>query len=332
MAVRLIAIASLLLAGLASAQTDQRPGPEGEFGKTIQVGRERPLYFTLKSAEYRVDRHMVDDYLWAPTEQEKLLVIHYSVQNSTKKPIDYTALYPTFEVYDSENNGYQMVDKLGVGLEDTGKRPKGQLQPAQTILLYTAFRVPNKAQCSKLLVLPSSTTEPVVRYKLDGKIAALKAPYADPADPAGLTMRVDVPAKLGEAYPMAWFDASVIGPREGLPGPTRPAPKGSHWVAYDASLRLIGTKAKSMLLAALPAVVTLAAGTEVPITSLHGLDSWQMLNQEMRPDSEMKVRMLFAIPDGAEVKSLRFRVAGLDNAWKRYTHSFMYDLTPPPAP
>ena len=324
-----------LLATTALAQTDQRPGPEGQFGKTITVGVERPLYFTLKSAEYRVDRHMVDDYLWAPTEDEKLLVIHFTVQNPTKKAIDYTAMYPTFEVYDTENNGYQTLDQprgIGVGLEDTHHRPKGQLQPAQTISLYAAFRVPNKAVCAKLIVLPTSATENVVRYKLEGKVEPLKGPFADPADATGVAARPDAPAKLGDVFPMAWFDAGVIGPREGQAGPPNAAPRGSHWVAYTASVKVVGTRARTVLLAMLPAVVTLASGTEVKITSLHGLDGWQRLNQEVRPDSELKVRMLFAIPDGAEAKSLRLRVAGLDNAWKRYSHAAVYDLTPPPAP
>ena len=43
------------------------------------------------------------------------------------------------------------------------------------------------------------------------------------------------------------------------------------------------------------------------------------------------MRFVFAVPDGAEPKTLRMRVNGMENA-THFSHPYVYDLTPPPAP
>jgi hypothetical protein len=85
-----------LLCSIGSAQVakpvvlgvKQLPGEFGKFGTPYTVGKERPIVFTLLSAEYRADRFVGGDPYgrtasWVPLVGQKLLVIKYSVQNPT---------------------------------------------------------------------------------------------------------------------------------------------------------------------------------------------------------------------------------------------------------
>jgi hypothetical protein len=75
------------------------------------------------------------------------------------------------------------------------------LKPAQKIDLYAAFAVPAAGPIPKLIA-ERGDGSPVARYDLRGKVKALAAPFADPADASGASVKAEIPVQAGVFYPM----------------------------------------------------------------------------------------------------------------------------------
>ncbi len=188
------------------AGTTQLAGGEGEFGKTYTLGKSRPLNFTLRSAEYTVSRVTVGSDVYAPEANEKLLVLHYTVQNPTRQEQNVTWNSFKFTVVDARDTNH-VFDNY-VAREGTFERYNVDLKPAQKVDLVAAWAVPAAGVMPKLIVERERGT-PVLRYDLRGKVRALPAPFADPADPSGATALEEVPARAGTYYPLRIFDMKL---------------------------------------------------------------------------------------------------------------------------
>ncbi len=185
------------------AGTAQLAGGEGELGKTYTLGKNNPINFTLRSAEYTVSRVTVGSHVYAPNAGEKLLVLHYTVQNPTKREqgIDYSSF--KFTAVDAKDVN-QLFNNY-IAREGSSEIYQAQLKPAQKIDLIAAWAVPAAGPIPKLIVERESGA-PVLRYDLRGKAKPLVAPFADPADSSGATALQEVSAAAGTYYPLKTFD------------------------------------------------------------------------------------------------------------------------------
>ena len=188
------------------AGTAQMAGGEGELGKTYTLGKGFPLNFTLKSAEYLVSRATVGNNVYAPSAEEKLLVLHYTVQNPTKQEQGVSWNSFKFTAVDAKDTN--QVFNNYIAREGTSENYAARLKPAQKIDLVAAWEVPAAGVIPKLIVERESGA-PVLRYDLRGKVKPLPAPFADAADTSGATALREVPAVVGTYYPLKFFDMKL---------------------------------------------------------------------------------------------------------------------------
>ncbi|MBI5831658.1 MAG: hypothetical protein HZB16_05010 [Armatimonadetes bacterium] len=93
------ALAALMLMGAGARAVDEMPGQWGEVGKDYIMGKGHRLRFRLVSMEYRVDPVCIGKQAFAPKADEKLLVVHYVLQNAeTTNRAAGAALRPAREV------------------------------------------------------------------------------------------------------------------------------------------------------------------------------------------------------------------------------------------
>ncbi len=179
--------------------TAQLAGGEGAIGKTYALGKaDNALNFTLTSLEYSLSPVTMGTYVYAPKANEKLLVLHYTVQNPQKR--DVTVYYGSFKITAVDAKDVNHVFDNYVAREGTTEIYNTALKPAQKVSLYAAFAVPAAGQIPKLILEPKDGA-PVVRFDLRGKVKPLVAPFIDPADGSGASALPEVPAQAGTFYP-----------------------------------------------------------------------------------------------------------------------------------
>lgn len=187
--------------------TAQLAGGDGVLGKTYTLGQgEEGLNFTLKSVEYGVARATVGNSVYVPEADEKMLILHYTVQNpqKTEKRFSYGSF--KFTAVDAKDINHKFDNY--VARAGTSENLNVTLKPAQKIDVVASMTVPAAGPIPKLIVAPSGNG-PVLRYDLRGKATALKAPFADPADTSGATALTTVPAQGGTYYPLGLFDLKL---------------------------------------------------------------------------------------------------------------------------
>lgn len=190
---------------LTGAQAAQKAGTQAEIGKVYSVGATTPRLFVLKRVEFSVTRVSIANTDYYPKAQERLLVLHFTVQNPLKAEVGYNWGTLRFTAVDVTNLNRPYCSD--VGAEYTKERLDISLKPAQKVDAYTVIVVPATGVIPKLIVQPKDG--PVLRYDLRGKVKGLTAPIADPKDTSGITARSEVPAQLATYYPMALLDLRV---------------------------------------------------------------------------------------------------------------------------
>jgi Domain of unknown function (DUF4352) len=195
---------SFVIVSSGSAPTDlqgtsQLAGGEGAIGKTYSLGKtDNALNFTLTSAEYSLMPVTMGTTVYAPKANEKLLVLHYTVQNPQKRDVGIS--YSAFKITAVDAKDVNHVFDNYIARDGTNEKYDASLKPAQKVELYAAFAVPAAGPIPKLIV-ERNDGSPVVRFDLRGKAKALVAPFADPADTSGASALMEVPAQTGTFYP-----------------------------------------------------------------------------------------------------------------------------------
>jgi hypothetical protein len=184
------------------------PGQWAELNKLYYLGEDKLLAFALKSASFTCERLYFGDTIVAPTANEKMLVLEFSLQNAGKE--EWTVNWATarFTAVDSSDNNREGTDNIGQA-KNKGKLDL-RLKPAQKVDCYTCIMLPNDCQAPKLIVRPSDDG-PVLRYDLHGKVKGLAAPYLDTKDETGATALSEIPAEKGKPYQGTLLDFSFDG-------------------------------------------------------------------------------------------------------------------------
>jgi hypothetical protein len=184
--------------------TTQMAGDFGQFGTTYTIGKNNPINFTLKSAEYTTARFNADTSSVVPDKDQKLLVLHYTIHNPQPREQRYYWADMKFTAVDSQDTNHEFAQ--AVTREGTSQSVEISLKPAQKLEVQTAIVVPANGVVPKLIVQREEGA-PVIRYDLRGKVKPLPAPIADPADTSGATVRkAAIPAEAGAYYPFGVFD------------------------------------------------------------------------------------------------------------------------------
>jgi hypothetical protein len=182
-------------------------GVDGKIGQTYTLGGDNPINFTLNSAEFTLERVTVGTYFYAPSADEKLLVLRYTIHNPNKHERSYDWGTLAFTAVDMQNQNREYENTAGA--RQTGEALSVTLKPAQKVDGYTVIKVPAKGVIPKLIVKPDMGG--VVRYDLRKDVKPLAAPIADPADATGATARREIPGALDQYYPAQRFDLKLVG-------------------------------------------------------------------------------------------------------------------------
>ena len=184
--------------------TTQLAGGLGELAKAYTLGKNDPLNFTLRSAEYSVTRQTLKD-VYAPAFNQKLLILRFTVQNPQKNR-DVGFNYSAFKLTAVDDKDVNYVFDCYYARDGETAELSTQLKPAQKVDVVAVWPVAANAQIPKLIVQRGGETgAPVVRYDLGGKIKPLAAPFSD----SGFNALEVVKAQSGTYYPMGTLDIKL---------------------------------------------------------------------------------------------------------------------------
>ena len=189
--------------------TKHLPGAFGKIGTTYTVGKESPLNFTLVSSEYKADRFVGGEftgmtYSWVPEKTQKLLVIHYTVQNPLSHDQNLTYQSWTLTAVSADDQNSKILNKPWIG--SNTKYQDVTLKPGQKVSVTAAFFVPAAGETPKLIVQRGFDDKAaVVRYDLRGKVAKLAAGWSDD----GFTAKEQINMTPAGKYPIGGFDFAI---------------------------------------------------------------------------------------------------------------------------
>ena len=294
---------------LADFGTPQLPGDNGQVGQVYKLRNSSPLYFRLNSAEYTVSQVRFGAAAVIPQAAEKLLVLHFSVQN----PQNVEALLRfdqlKFTAVDAMDVNHEAKSMLGD--EQTQGDLSMRLKPAQRIEGYACIVVPAKGVIPKLMVMSPLTNDgPILRYDLRDRVAPLPAPIADPTDPSGATALEVVPAQLNAPYSLGRFDVTVEKVETVTTALDAAAPPngGSYFVVTVLCKNKMGI---DLLLRfdTLSPTLTDVDGQHLKFRNLLAATANSVFSQPVASGAEVRVRFYFTVPKDAKLKSLAIKEA-----------------------
>lgn len=295
--------------GGASSGTPQLPGENGEMGQVYIMRKANPLYFRLLSADYTTRQVRIGDSTYVPNANEKLLVLHFSIQNPQKTG-ELLARFDTlkFTAVDAMNVNHDFCGDWGDA--ETHNSLGISLKPSQKIEVYTVITVPAKGVVPKLMVQsPVDNDGGVLRYDLHGKVTSLPEPIADPADASGATALTTVPGKLNEAYPYANYSVTV----EKFDFTTdkiqdEDPPDGGRYLLVTLLVKNESGGDAVLRFDTFAATLTstdnenLDFGGDLLLAS-----AYRKLDQQVKPGAETRIRMYFKVPKDVTPKTLALK-------------------------
>jgi hypothetical protein len=282
--------------------TSQLKGDKGEFGLTYTLGKEDPVNFTLKSCEYLAERKRIGADYYVPTAEEKLLVLHFTLQNPQPAERGVGWSVCSFTAVDATNTNREYPENIGV--DSNQEALSLDLKPAQKIDAYTIIAVPAQGEVPKLIV--KSQDQLVIRYDLRKKVKGLAVPFAEPADKTGATALADVPAVAGTYYPVGMWDARLDSTSYTTQAIKEEAPEeGARYLVLNMALRNPTKGAQSLGWSVLVPKVRTTDGENLDWNEeLLYASRDETVSMEVEPGQEAKVRYYFLIPSGSTVKQL----------------------------
>ncbi len=283
--------------------TTQLAGGAGEFGKAYTIGKDSPINFTLRSAEFSVVRQILREP-YVPKAEQKLLILHFTVQNPNKADLNFGYSNLVLNVVDDQ--GVTSKFDAYVAREGSTDELNAPLKPAQKIDAYTVWPVAGNAKIPKLIVQSPDNHSPVVRYDLSGKIKPLAAPFADPKDNSGSSALANVPAQANTYYPMGLLDIRFESASfSGDPMDKRPPEEGRRYFVATFSVKNQATKETNYSYSTFKIQLTDEEGNTVlyneyilrPTRDEHA-------DGTLQPGAETKFRVFFALPKEVGAKTI----------------------------
>jgi hypothetical protein len=285
---------------LGSIGTTQMPGDNCKIGVAYTLGKDDALNVTLTGAEYKVTRVKCgDEWVW-PTEEYKLLVIHYTIHNPLPRQqtvgnnVGWTAV-----TANGEN-----TDERQCYLEENSAAVYQTLKPAQKIAVYLVFQVAAKADVQKLIMANALNPGTLVgRYDMRGKIKRIDPPYVDASDPSGIMPLQTFQGVMNTTYQIGGADVSVekveIGPDTIDSVEHFPVQQGSRYVLISLKVtNVFHDGVKWAQLKDTDGVEYTPSGTVLRASSLlSGADAPE-------PGATITQRRVYVVPSGVTLKSV----------------------------
>jgi len=271
----------------------QLAGAGAAVGQAYTAGQgAETLNFTLKSAEFVATRVNIGTQSFVPAADQKLLVLHYSVQNPGKSEQRYYESTLQFTVVDDQNTNRRYIE--AVGREGGSDSLDIALKPAQKVDAYTAIVLPAGNSAPKLIV--QSGSGPVLRYDLHGVVKGVGAPYADPQNPLGVRSSVPVAtglyAQVGALdlrLDAAALSSSAIG--------GQPPSSGHRFLIATFSVKNGTPGSQRLSYNNLLPVLLLTSGDKVNWNqNVLKAGSDDALDINLKPGEEVKARLYFEVP------------------------------------
>ncbi len=303
----------------AKVGTTQLSGvDDAKIGTTYTLGKANPINITVDSIEYTVAPVVMGTNAVVPKAEEKLMVVRFTLHNPQKR--DFSVVWHTvkFSVVDKDDKTWTYVSNIA-------KAPKGEtgahpLKPAQKAQFYAVIIVPAAGEMPKLIA--ESGDKHVLRYQLKGKVKPLLAPIADPADKSGATALTDVPAKIGDYYPLGTYSVKLDSATLGDAAINGKAPKANNrFLTVILTARNDSPAKQNMMWHAFVPKLKDADGLEVKWNSTLLLASRDQPigAQTIEPKQEVKIRYFFEVPN--DLKLASFSIS--EKAGRR----FVYDAS-----
>ena len=295
------------------AATVRLAGDNGEFGTVYSISKRSPIYFRLKSAEFTTNQVVIGNQVYVPKANEKLLILHFTVQNPQKTELYVRWDSLRFTAVDKTNTNCEGNNDWGDADDPKHSQVAMNLKPTQTVNLITPIVVPANSIVPKLMVLPSDEGDgPVLRYDLSGniknKVTPLTAPIADPADATGSTALETVPSVVGTSYPFGNFDITIekCDYTTSTTGDYTPEEEGRFLLVTMLMKNEVPT-VQYVNWETIAPILTSTDGEELPYKDLFLATGTRTFAQNVKGLAEIRLRMLFQIPKDVTPKTLAIK-------------------------
>jgi hypothetical protein len=185
--------------------TTQLAGGVGKLGQAYTMGREKPLNFNLRSAEFVVGRVVIGTSIYYSKPNEKILLLRATVQNPQKEEAHLSSYQFKFTAVDDKNENHQFANYFGK--EGAITKVDTYLKPGQKMDVIVPMKVPASGVVPKLIVARDEDKAPVLRYDLSQAVKGVPKPYA--AANSAYSAPVKVSAQAGTYYPDEEFDVKL---------------------------------------------------------------------------------------------------------------------------
>ena len=290
--------------------TAQQAGGAGVLGKSYTLGRDKPLNFLLKSAEFQIARLVIGREVYAPNKSEKLLLLRATIQNPQKEEANLSNYNFKFTAVDANNENRVFANFLVK--DGSTAELNTYLKPAQKIEVVIPIIVPASGTVPKLIVENKNDSgTPVLRYDLSKSIKGLSAPYA--AANNSYSAPPTVAVKSGTYYPAKEFDVkleSAAYSTEALEGETL-EPNQRYLIATFTAKNPINTDETRYLLGLKNDLKFNAVDTGDDTTA--SLYEWYKVSRlekisdypQLSYNQESKFRIAFKLPKDLKVKGIK---------------------------
>ncbi len=305
-----LSVSSASGATLYTQGTAQQAGGAGVIGKSYTLGRTKPLNFLLRSAEFQIGRVVIGNEIYAPKRDEKLLVLHATIQNPQKVEANLSNYQLKFTAVDAKDVNHVYANYLA--REGSTSELNIYLKPTQRIDVVVPILVPASRTVPKLIAENNDEAgTPVLRYDLSKAIKGLPAPYATAND--SYTAPPTVAAKPGTYYPAREFDLkleSVTYSNEALENETLEANE-RYLIATFSARNPINANQTRYLLALKNDLEFIALDGDDNISK--ALSEWYKVGRperlkefpQMAYNQASKFRVGFKVPKDLKLKSLK---------------------------
>lgn len=304
---------------------DSPAGP-AHIGDTVTIDTQPgSLKLTVDKLEFAAGRVMLGDtHSELPTESEKLLIVHYTLENPNASAVPVSGKTVRFTALDEFRKPHEDVPLTAT---EDGDSLDGPLAPGAKVDAIKVIHVPGHGPLAALLVDPGLADATPLHVEVTGQIAKLPAPYADPQDPTGYTVLPTIAAKMGDSYPVGdcdltlekaeYSDDSLLN----YSGETPPDSEHVYAVfTFDVVCR--NPSGESFGLESFNPELTTADGVQTDPANAPLLNGTLdlALDPELPFDDDRHFRVYFVISTHAAMGSLTVRSG-------EHGHSYVYDLS-----
>jgi hypothetical protein len=291
----------------------QLAGDNGVFGTVYSISKKSSIFFRLKSVELTTDQVVIGDQMYVPKANEKLMILHFTIQNPQKTELFVRWDSLRFTAVDKTNHNCEGNNDWGDADDPQHGKVAMNLKPTQTVNVVMPIVVPADGIVPKLMVLPASEGDgPVLRYDLKNnpknKVTPLTAPIADPADTTGYTALEIVPGVVGTSYPYEKFDITV----EKIEYTTEKIndtelDEGAKFMLVTLLMKNAAPSESFLRYDYVGPVVSSTDGEEYKYNDMLFATANRSFAQNIKPNAEIRVRMCFTVPSGSTPKSLSLK-------------------------